>query len=55
MLGIKKLYAEKAVVEYIQREFELEDLVLVSPDAGGAKRYGTCRLRYLICLFMVHM
>lgn len=27
------------MIDYIEREFTTTDLVIVSPDAGGAKRY----------------
>lgn len=39
-LTICKLFAEKTIIEYIQREYNCEDIVIVSPDAGGVKRYG---------------
>ncbi|KAL0071960.1 hypothetical protein AAF712_000883 [Marasmius tenuissimus] len=34
----QKLYAEPSVILYIRTHFNLEDVVIVSPDAGGAKR-----------------
>jgi ribose-phosphate pyrophosphokinase len=33
------LYAEPSVILYIRTHFNLDDIVIVSPDAGGAKRY----------------
>ncbi|KAI3622415.1 ribose-phosphate pyrophosphokinase [Moniliophthora roreri] len=35
---IFQLYAEPSVILYIRTHFNLEDVVIVSPDAGGAKR-----------------
>ncbi|KAJ7165794.1 phosphoribosyltransferase-like protein [Mycena filopes] len=34
----KYLYAEPSVILYIRTHFKLDDIVIVSPDAGGAKR-----------------
>ncbi|KAH9849737.1 phosphoribosyl pyrophosphokinase [Lenzites betulinus] len=34
----KWLYAEPSSIQYIRTNFELSDIVIVSPDAGGAKR-----------------
>ncbi|KAG7099205.1 hypothetical protein E1B28_001072 [Marasmius oreades] len=35
---VDNLYAEPSVILYIRTHFNLEDVVIVSPDAGGAKR-----------------
>jgi len=35
---VDNLYAEPSVILYIRTNFNLENLVIVSPDAGGAKR-----------------
>ncbi|TFK77107.1 phosphoribosyl pyrophosphokinase [Pluteus cervinus] len=35
---VDKLYAEPSAILYIRTHFSLEDVVIVSPDAGGAKR-----------------
>ncbi|OSX67560.1 hypothetical protein POSPLADRAFT_1038057 [Postia placenta MAD-698-R-SB12] len=35
---VDKLYAEPSVIQYIRTNFALSDIVIVSPDAGGAKR-----------------
>lgn len=43
----RKLYAERAMIDYIEREFTTTDLVIVSPDAGGAKRYSVLTLSIL--------
>lgn len=34
-----QLYAEPSAIQYIRNNFDLENVVIVSPDAGGAKRY----------------
>ncbi|KAI0778208.1 phosphoribosyl pyrophosphokinase [Trametes elegans] len=34
----KWLYAEPSAIQYIRTHFDLSDIVIVSPDAGGAKR-----------------
>ncbi|KAI0793519.1 phosphoribosyl pyrophosphokinase [Abortiporus biennis] len=34
----KYLYAEPSAIQYIRANFDLSNLVIVSPDAGGAKR-----------------
>ncbi|KAI0361590.1 phosphoribosyl pyrophosphokinase [Trametes cingulata] len=34
----KWLYAEPSAIQYIRTNFDLSDIVIVSPDAGGAKR-----------------
>ncbi|KAI0655101.1 phosphoribosyl pyrophosphokinase [Cubamyces menziesii] len=34
----KWLYAEPSSIQYIRTNFDLSDIVIVSPDAGGAKR-----------------
>ncbi|OBZ79721.1 Ribose-phosphate pyrophosphokinase 2 [Grifola frondosa] len=33
-----KLYAEPSAIQYIRSNFNLKEIVIVSPDAGGAKR-----------------
>ncbi|KAF5374751.1 hypothetical protein D9758_000293 [Tetrapyrgos nigripes] len=35
---IDSLYAEPSAILYIRTHFNLQDVVIVSPDAGGAKR-----------------
>ncbi|KAF9822167.1 hypothetical protein IEO21_00161 [Rhodonia placenta] len=35
---VDKCYAEPSVIQYIRTNFALSDIVIVSPDAGGAKR-----------------
>lgn len=33
-----QLYAEPSLILYIRTKFDLSNVVIVSPDAGGAKR-----------------
>lgn len=35
---VDNLYAEPSAIQYIRTNFDLSNLVIVSPDAGGAKR-----------------
>jgi ribose-phosphate pyrophosphokinase len=35
---VPQLYAEPSAILYIRTNFNLEEVVIVSPDAGGAKR-----------------
>ncbi|KIP11938.1 hypothetical protein PHLGIDRAFT_17766 [Phlebiopsis gigantea 11061_1 CR5-6] len=35
---VDKLYAEPSAIQYIRNNFDLQHVVIVSPDAGGAKR-----------------
>jgi ribose-phosphate pyrophosphokinase len=37
-IPVDNLYAESAMVEYIRSNMPLDNVVIVSPDAGGAKR-----------------
>ena len=37
-MPVDNLYAEPSFLRYIRENFNAEDCVIVSPDAGGAKR-----------------
>jgi hypothetical protein len=39
MTNASQLYAEPSLILYIRTKFDLSNVVIVSPDAGGAKRY----------------
>jgi hypothetical protein len=39
-----QLYAEPSLILYIRTKFDLSNVVIVSPDAGGAKRCVTMLL-----------
>ena len=36
---LEKLFAEPSVLNYIRTTFDISNVIIVSPDAGGAKRY----------------
>ena len=38
MTNASQLYAEPSLILYIRTKFDLSNVVIVSPDAGGAKR-----------------
>jgi ribose-phosphate pyrophosphokinase len=38
MTNVPQLYAEPSLILYIRTKFDLSNVVIVSPDAGGAKR-----------------
>lgn len=42
-IPVDNLYAEPDVIKWISDNLKLEDCVIVSPDAGGAKRCETPR------------
>ncbi len=37
-IPVDNLYAESVIIDYIRQNMPLENVVIVSPDAGGAKR-----------------
>jgi ribose-phosphate pyrophosphokinase len=37
-IPVDNLYARPVIVEYVKNNFEIDDLVVVSPDAGGVER-----------------
>lgn len=37
-IPVDNLYAEPSTIHYIRHHFDVEDVIIVSPDAGGAKR-----------------
>ena len=42
-IPVDNLYAEPSMLKYIRTNMpDLKDVVIVSPDAGGAKRYAPC-------------
>ncbi|KAI1372217.1 phosphoribosyltransferase-like protein [Hypoxylon crocopeplum] len=48
------LLAEKTMIEYIRRTYDMENLVIVSPDAGGAKRAATIADKLRVDLAIIH-
>ncbi|KAL3477003.1 phosphoribosyltransferase-like protein [Aspergillus californicus] len=53
-IPVDKLYAEKTMIEYIRRRFTKQDLVIVSPDAGGTKRAAAIADRLQLDLAIIH-
>ena len=43
-----QLYAEPSLILYIRTKFDLSNVVIVSPDAGGAKRCVICRRQWTV-------
>jgi ribose-phosphate pyrophosphokinase len=39
---VDNLYAEPSTLRWIRENLDVKDCVIVSPDAGGAKRYASC-------------
>ncbi|XP_023388113.1 ribose-phosphate pyrophosphokinase 2 [Pteropus vampyrus] len=57
-IPVDNLYAEPAVLQWIRENIaEWRNCIIVSPDAGGAKRYGTGHTRHVSafadCFFLV--
>ncbi|KAF7559200.1 hypothetical protein G7046_g4961 [Stylonectria norvegica] len=48
------LYAENTMIEYIKRQYGSSDLVIVSPDAGGAKRAARIADKLRVDLAIIH-
>lgn len=53
-IPVDNLYAERAMIDYIEREFTTTDLVIVSPDAGGAKRAAAIADKLGVDLAIIH-
>ncbi|RVX66952.1 Ribose-phosphate pyrophosphokinase 3 [Exophiala mesophila] len=53
-IPVDNLYAETAMVDYIKQEMSLEDVVIVSPDAGGAKRAAIIADKLRVDLALIH-
>ncbi|PFH54467.1 hypothetical protein AMATHDRAFT_52065 [Amanita thiersii Skay4041] len=51
---VDKLYAEPSAILYIRTHFNLADVVIVSPDAGGAKRATTIADRLGVDFALFH-
>ncbi|KAI1616449.1 ribose-phosphate pyrophosphokinase [Exophiala viscosa] len=49
-----RLYAETTMVEYIRSHFDLSKVVIVSPDAGGAKRAAAIADKLKVGLALIH-
>ncbi|KIV79053.1 hypothetical protein PV11_06643 [Exophiala sideris] len=53
LLTESKLYAEPTMVDYIKGHFDMSKVVIVSPDAGGAKRAAAIADRLKVGLALV--
>ncbi|CAI6092214.1 hypothetical protein V2G26_020939 [Clonostachys chloroleuca] len=51
---VDNLYAEPSVLRWIQENINLDDCVIVSPDAGGAKRAAAIADRLKINFALIH-
>jgi len=51
---VDNLYAEPSAILYIRTHFNLEDVVIVSPDAGGAKRATSIADRLCVDFALFH-
>ncbi|EXJ90481.1 ribose-phosphate pyrophosphokinase [Capronia coronata CBS 617.96] len=49
-----QLYAETTMTEYLRQEYAQEDMVIVSPDAGGARRAAAIADRLRVDLALIH-
>ncbi|VUC21055.1 unnamed protein product [Clonostachys rosea] len=52
--GFFNIPVDKAMIDYIEREFTTTDLVIVSPDAGGAKRAAAIADKLGVDLAIIH-
>lgn len=51
---VDNLYAEPSVLRYIKENFKKEDLIIVSPDAGGAKRVASIADKLDVNFALIH-
>lgn len=51
---VDNLYAEPSVVRYIKENVKYEDAIIISPDAGGAKRAATLADRLDLNFALIH-
>ncbi|CAK7902160.1 ribose-phosphate pyrophosphokinase 2 [[Candida] anglica] len=51
---VDNLYAEPSVLRYIKDNFNQEDLIIVSPDAGGAKRVASIADKLDVNFALIH-
>ncbi|RCK59075.1 Ribose-phosphate pyrophosphokinase 4 [Candida viswanathii] len=53
-IPVDNLYAEPLVLRYIQEHYDARDIIMVSPDAGGAKRAASLADRLDIQFALIH-
>ncbi|KAK6454803.1 ribose-phosphate pyrophosphokinase [Scheffersomyces xylosifermentans] len=51
---VDNLYAEPSVLRYIQEHYSKKDLIIVSPDAGGAKRVASIADKLDVNFALIH-
>lgn len=51
---VDNLYAEPAILKYVNENFETSELCIVSPDAGGAKRVTSIADRLNVDFALIH-
>ncbi|ODV81698.1 ribose-phosphate pyrophosphokinase [Suhomyces tanzawaensis NRRL Y-17324] len=51
---VDNLYAEPSVLRYIKENYSLNDLIIVSPDAGGAKRVASIADKFDVNFALIH-
>lgn len=51
---VDNLYAEPLVLRYIRDNFNLEDVVIISPDVGGAKRVASIAEKLDVNFALIH-
>lgn len=51
---VDNLYAEPSVLRYINENFAREDIIIVSPDAGGAKRVSSIADKLDVNFALIH-
>lgn len=53
-IPVDNLYAEPSVLQYIKANFDLNNSVIVSPDAGGAKRVASIAEKLDLSFALIH-
>ncbi|KAG7193314.1 ribose-phosphate pyrophosphokinase [Scheffersomyces spartinae] len=51
---VDNLYAEPSVLRYISENYDVKDLIIVSPDAGGAKRVASIADKLDVNFALIH-
>ncbi|CUM63671.1 uncharacterized protein PRCAT00001255001 [Priceomyces carsonii] len=51
---VDNLYAEPLVLRYIEEHFDMKNLIIVSPDAGGAKRVASIADKLDVNFALIH-
>lgn len=51
---VDNLYAEPSMLNYVRENYKMEDLIIVSPDAGGAKRVASIADKLDVNFALIH-